>query len=237
MKAKISLAVLAMVLLSAVSLYAQNVTVSDDAGYSAVPSAMLDVKSTDKGFLVPRLTTMQMNAIVEPATGLLIFNTEKNSFCYRTETGWVELKSNLIPESAGANDALFHVLNAAGDTVFAVYPEGVRINVGDGNTKGTGNKGGFAVGGFTTGKVGAKEFLRVTADSVRVYIDTASAKGTGNKGGFAVGGFTTGKGLTQDFLRVTDDSVRIYIDPGVAKGTGNKGGFAVGGFTDRKSVV
>ncbi len=127
------------------------------------------------------------------------------------------------------------VINASGDTVFAVYPEGVRINVGDGLTKGSGNKGGFAVGGFSGGKTGLTEFFRVTPDSVRVYIDTSSTKGSGNKGGFAVGGFSGGKGLVQDFLRVSQDSVRIYIDKNIAKGTGNKGGFAVGGFSSGKS--
>lgn len=35
-------------------------------------SAMLDVSSTDKGMLIPRLTTVQRNAIGSPATGLMI---------------------------------------------------------------------------------------------------------------------------------------------------------------------
>ncbi len=42
------------------------------------PSAMLDVQSTSKGFLPPRMTTAERNAISNPATGLLIFNTTLN---------------------------------------------------------------------------------------------------------------------------------------------------------------
>jgi len=38
-------------------------------------SAMLDVKSTTRGFLAPRMTLTQRNAIVTPATGLVIFQT------------------------------------------------------------------------------------------------------------------------------------------------------------------
>ena len=38
-------------------------------------SAALDVTSTTKGFLAPRMTTTERNAIASPATGLLIYNT------------------------------------------------------------------------------------------------------------------------------------------------------------------
>ncbi|MEZ4965144.1 MAG: hypothetical protein R2791_07875 [Saprospiraceae bacterium] len=47
------------------------------------PSAMLDVKSSDKGMLVPRMTTAQREAIANPATGLLVFDTDTESFWYR----------------------------------------------------------------------------------------------------------------------------------------------------------
>ena len=36
-------------------------------------SAMLDVKSTTKGLLIPRMTMAQREAIANPANGLLIF--------------------------------------------------------------------------------------------------------------------------------------------------------------------
>ncbi|WP_309640224.1 fibrobacter succinogenes major paralogous domain-containing protein [Flavobacterium sp.] len=41
-------------------------------------SSILDVKSTVAGFLPPRMTTAQRNAIVSPAVGLFIFNTSIN---------------------------------------------------------------------------------------------------------------------------------------------------------------
>ncbi len=47
-------------------------------GTTPHPSAELDVQSTNKGLLPPRLTTAERNAIAEPATGLLIFNTTLN---------------------------------------------------------------------------------------------------------------------------------------------------------------
>ena len=44
-------------------------------GSTPDPSAVLDMQSTDKGFLLPRLSTAERNAIVNPAHGLVIFNT------------------------------------------------------------------------------------------------------------------------------------------------------------------
>lgn len=39
------------------------------------PSAMLDVSATDKGFLMPRLTETERNALISPAHSLLIYNS------------------------------------------------------------------------------------------------------------------------------------------------------------------
>ncbi|MDD5150997.1 MAG: DUF1566 domain-containing protein [Flavobacterium sp.] len=42
-------------------------------------SAILDVSSSTKGFLFPRMTTLERDAIVNPATGLTIFNLTSNA--------------------------------------------------------------------------------------------------------------------------------------------------------------
>jgi uncharacterized protein (TIGR02145 family) len=122
-------------------------------------------------------------------------------------------------------EALFEVKNKAGNTVFAVYNEGVRVYVGDGDAKGS--KGGFSVGGYDATK-GVHNILTVNSDSVRVYVDNnPAAKGV--KGGFAVGGYDMTKGGTpQNYLNVTPDSTRVYINNSGTKGV--KGGFAVGGY-------
>jgi hypothetical protein len=43
------------------------------------PSAILDATSSTQGFLPPRMTTAQRDAIVSPATGLLVYNTDANA--------------------------------------------------------------------------------------------------------------------------------------------------------------
>src|ERR1035437_9825503 len=54
-------------------------------------SAMLDVVSTGKGILVPRLTTAQMNAILSPANGLMVYNTDSSCFCFYKSSTWKSL--------------------------------------------------------------------------------------------------------------------------------------------------
>ena len=58
-----------------------SLTVSGQVGIGTAspdPSALLDISGTTKGFLIPRMTTAQRNAIASPAEGLLIFNTDTN---------------------------------------------------------------------------------------------------------------------------------------------------------------
>ena len=54
---------------------AQNIGIGTNA---PAPSAQLDISSTNKGFLIPRMTTAQRDLIANPATGLQIFNTDDN---------------------------------------------------------------------------------------------------------------------------------------------------------------
>ncbi|HOA10775.1 MAG TPA: hypothetical protein PKN65_10945, partial [Tenuifilaceae bacterium] len=65
-------------LFTAYSIHAQ-VSISSD-GSDPDSSAMLDVKSTNLGLLIPRMTSAQRDAITNPAEGLLIFNTTTQCF-------------------------------------------------------------------------------------------------------------------------------------------------------------
>ena len=65
---------LAVALIASYTLTAQVAVTTD--GSSADGSAMLDVKSTDKGFLPPRMSGTQRGAISAPATGLVVYCTD-----------------------------------------------------------------------------------------------------------------------------------------------------------------
>ena len=57
---------ISLILLLNVQIYAQNVGISSD-GSTPDNSAMLDIKSTSSGLLIPRMTLAQRNAISSPA--------------------------------------------------------------------------------------------------------------------------------------------------------------------------
>lgn len=67
-------------------------------------SAMLDVYSTEKGILVPRLTTLQMVQIDNPATGLLVFNSDSVDFYFYDGDYWLGLHNtsdSIDPDACG----------------------------------------------------------------------------------------------------------------------------------------
>ncbi len=75
--------------------FSQGVAINAD-GSNADNSAMLDIKSTNAGILVPRMTQVQRNAITSPATGLMIFQTDNTpGFYYNAGTAaspsWIKL--------------------------------------------------------------------------------------------------------------------------------------------------
>lgn len=96
MKSKIVLFTLTVMMgLSQLTLQSQIAVNNDDSDPD--PSAMLDVKSTSHGMLIPRMTASERDAIGSPADGLIVFVTTDSSFYYKRANGWVKLV-------AGADD-------------------------------------------------------------------------------------------------------------------------------------
>jgi collagen type VII alpha len=56
-------------------------------------SALVEMVSTNKGILIPRLTSAQRTGIVTPATGLLVYDSTLNSFYYYNGFVWVAISS------------------------------------------------------------------------------------------------------------------------------------------------
>ena len=86
---------------------AQNVGIGTNSPNS---SAELDVSSSNKGMLIPRLTTNQRNAITNPATGLMVFDTDKASIMFFDGSAWRALsfsdENSTQPQSRTATEPM-----------------------------------------------------------------------------------------------------------------------------------
>lgn len=137
---KIKLLPLALIFCASLSLKAQNVAINTD-GSNADNSAMLDIKSTDKGMLIPRMTAAQRNLIASPATGLLVYQTDGTSGFYFNQ-GTPAAKNWIL-------------LGAKGDTgaIGPQGPQGIQGNTGPaGATGATG-------AGFSNGTAGGQIYV------------------------------------------------------------------------------
>lgn len=84
-----------------VTAWSQGISVSE-AGEEADESAILDIQSTTKGFLPPRMSEADRDAIANPATGLIVYNTDED--CIQVNNGtpgtpnWVCLGAAATPQ-------------------------------------------------------------------------------------------------------------------------------------------
>src|SRR5260221_3659363 len=100
---------LVMAVISLNSLNAQSVAINTD-GMTAHPSAILDIKSITKGMLAPRMNSAQRTAIATPAAGLLVYDTDTNSFWFYNGSAWSNLSASgilgwLLTGNSGTNPA------------------------------------------------------------------------------------------------------------------------------------
>ena len=125
-----SLILIALGILLSSGVYAQGVAINT-SGASAHASAMLDVQSTNKGLLVPRIANWASNP-ANPATGLMIFNlvgdgTNGPGFYYYTGSSWVKMFAG------GTNDYILNQTATDQTAGFRISGNGyINGNVGIG---------------------------------------------------------------------------------------------------------
>jgi len=95
-----------MFLLFSLSTQAQWMLINQGGG-NPDASAALELSSTTRGFLGPRLSQTQINAVNSPATGLLVFNTDSSKFYFYDGSAWLAVSQT---------DTLSVLQDADGDT-------------------------------------------------------------------------------------------------------------------------
>lgn len=138
-------------------------------------SAALDVSSTTKGLLIPRMTTAQRNAILLPSDGLLIYNTSTNQLNQRQAASWKVIINNESWTGGGTGN-MFSIgdnvgINTAGPTE--------RLDV-SGNIRTNGSSIIDNLSAILQLKSGGvnKGFMQLSGDNVR--LGTNSGNTTGN---------------------------------------------------------
>jgi len=116
-------------------LAAQNIAISDEAGYVADPSAMLDVASTSKGMLIPRMTLFQRHSLGSPAKGLMVYQTDgEEGFYFNNGTSaspdWVSLTTDdNNPWKRNAADPKTTLTNSDDNVGIGTDDPGARLSV------------------------------------------------------------------------------------------------------------
>ena len=100
---------------------------------SPAASSQLDLTSTSKGFLVPRMNETQKGQISSPATGLLIYQTDGTAgFYYYTGSAWISLTSSSVAITGldGLSDAKVGGTNFTGSLLVGHQTTGTLSNAG-----------------------------------------------------------------------------------------------------------
>lgn len=92
-------------------------------------SSLLDITSTTKGFLAPRMNTNERNLILNPADGLLIYNTDELTLnAFSQSKGWTVLSSAFKSETIATTDTTTSIVDVL-VTGMSIIP----LNVNDEN--------------------------------------------------------------------------------------------------------
>ena len=151
---KHTLLLFATALLLGIQSYAQTGVAINPTGAEADSSAMLDVSSTTKGLLVPRMTEAQRTAIVRPVKGLLVYQIDgTEGFYYYDGSAWTNLSLVNFSESSFLFDSKYGVKllakkDAQNNVDFVISPKGtgaILARQPDGSETGGNNRGNYAV--------------------------------------------------------------------------------------------
>jgi hypothetical protein len=123
-------------------------------------SAMLDITSTTKGLLIPRMTQAQRNGITTPASGLMIYQTDNTAgFYYYNGTAWTAVSSG-----GGSSFSLpYYSLYSGSSTAMQIDLAGSTNNVG------------FRAEVFNSGATGFLSTARANNSTAAVFTTTTTA--------------------------------------------------------------
>jgi hypothetical protein len=96
--------------------FCQNIGINL-TGAAADSSAMIDISSTVRGLLIPRMTALQRDSIIRPANGLQVYNTTNNTIDIYQNTRWGHINSAHIAANIVYVDSLADLPAPSGGSI------------------------------------------------------------------------------------------------------------------------
>lgn len=194
-----------------------NGVLIDYSGSTRDNSAVLDVRSTDQGVLLPRLTTAQRTAISSPADGLLVYDTDINEL-YRYDvasSSWKVIQSGntgfIQNQSATQQASSAFWISGSGrlDNGLTVG-SGVTIDNNNTNT-GSVASGALAFGNASGEGIGSKRSAGGNAFGLDFYTNSTNRLAITNTGNVGVGTSTPASklDLSGGSLALNDNQIRL----------------------------
>ncbi|OFX17475.1 MAG: hypothetical protein A2033_12135 [Bacteroidetes bacterium GWA2_31_9] len=240
--------------------YSQNVGINTD-GSDPDGSAMLDVKSTSKGMLIPRMTTAQRGLVSSPAIGLLVYDTDEKSLFYFDGTDWLAIKNAKGIEDddgktkvyvIGTDNFIYFMTDSV--TRMTVDPDGV-IDIGeitvaaDGTLRinsGTGQESSLTLNSGTSGlRIYTNSADTINIENISNTADTRMVinSGTGQESSLTLNSGTSGLRISTndtnpDTLNISNISETNDTRMLINSGTGQESSLTLrSGDTENYSVV
>lgn len=165
-----------LIIATIINLQAQSVGINSN-GAAPDASAMLDVASTDKGVLIPRVD--YDNLPQDPATGLLVYVTSNgpngnNLFYYYDGTGWQPIigVSNVLTPYGNAILGIDAGSNTLGNNNVAVGNSALYMNITGYNNTAVGSSAGYNCIGYGNVFIGYNAGLNEAGNN-KLYIDNS----------------------------------------------------------------
>ena len=195
----------------------------NETGAAPNSSAILDLSSNNKGLLIPRMTTNNRTTNVTAVAGLLVFDTDTDSFWYYdgTQSNWVEVITKGAMGINGLSDGIY-----VGKSLFLGDSAGVNDNGADNYNTGLGymslnantngirntsigfNTNGSNTSGNSNTAIGYNAFSNNITGNNNTAIGSFSGPGSAadNLSGCIYIGFTAGSGNTSSSKLFIDNS-------------------------------
>lgn len=232
-----------------VASHAQSVGIGTNAPNT---SAQLDIASTTKGLLIPRMTTQQRQAIVSPANGLLVYDTDTKELYHHNGTGWRTIINSLVWTPSQTRRWVYNFSDSVG--IGTSTPDARLEVVGNVKTSARIDAGGVVeaaglsstgslyiygtslLGGAVTGSSTGLFYGDLTTNADLIINSTTATlqlkSSSENKGYFQLSGDNVRMGTnsgnaTGDLIIRMNGTDRIFVDEGGRLGIGRRVGSLV----------